>query len=141
VDVEPNPGERVTRLTIIDTVSRDNEVGFYLHPGRGLVGHDYVVLRNLAQDNRKYGLILNSVQTGLVYDNHVTGSPKGISVGSATEESRARDVIVANNLVEMCPQGLIFAGVERTEVVGNSAGRPFMPALGIAGDMGFKRNQ
>lgn len=140
VDVEPNLGERVSRLTIIDCDSTGNEIGLYLHPGRGLVGAEYRIIGNTLQDNRKYGLILNSVQTALVYDNLIAGSPKGISVGAATEATRAAGVLIAENFMERCAQGIVLAGVKESDVIGNSAGPIAMPALGISGDMGFKRN-
>jgi hypothetical protein len=137
IEVEPNSGgERVDRLSIIDTEARGNEVGFYLQPGHGTPGSDYRVIGCRLYDNRKFGLIVNSVSRAVIIDNSILNSPIGASIGSATADRRAARVTVEGNRID-CPRPLILAGVRDSRLEGNDlcGGRIESVALGIAGDM------
>jgi hypothetical protein len=140
IDVEPNVGEGVDALLIADTETSDNEVGFYLHPGKGRPGTDYRVIGCRALQNRKYGLVLNSVIGGAVLGNTIDGAP--VSVGGATLETLATDVTLSKNLITST-RGLILAGVQDSKVVGNVlvGGRLTIVALGVSGEMIVLRNE
>jgi parallel beta helix pectate lyase-like protein len=140
IDIEPNATECVENLTILDCICSDNQVGIYIHPGQGEVGIDHRLLGNLCERNRSYGIIANSIDAGVLYDNHVTDAPKGISVGGATDEVRACDLTVAFNTVEESGQPFILAGVRDSEIVRNPVGPISIVALGVAGDMTFRGN-
>jgi hypothetical protein len=142
VDVEPNPGESVHDLTIIDTEANHNAVGFFLQYGKGdKQGSNFNVINCRLKDNRKDGLVLNSVVKAHISGNLIVGPAIGVSIGSHTDPIRACAVVFANNQVT-APRPLILAGVKDSYIGWNSLGpgKIEAPALGTAGDMMFWRN-
>lgn len=142
LDVEPNPGESVHDLTIIDTETRNNVVGFYLQQGKGdKQGTNYKVINCRVINNRKYGLILNSVVRALVVDNLIVSPLIGLSIGSHLDTNRASNVTVINNQIT-ASRAIILAGIRDSRLWGNSLGSGRIEAvvLGFSGDMVFSGN-
>jgi hypothetical protein len=127
IDVEPNPGDRVTHLTIMDSLVEDAVVGYYLHAGRGFQGYGIKLLNSIARNCSRYGVILNSTAHAFILDNQVFAPaaqsgqpiPVGISVG-ATAAITADDVTISGNRVEGTTRSAILAGVKDTRVIGNA---------------------
>lgn len=143
IDAEPNAGESVNDLTVIDCEATECEIGLYLHPGHGWPGRDYTIVNNRLSMNRRFGLALNSVTGAVVSGNYIGSTPIGASIGGAKEETRASDVTFTNNFIQACPRTLILAGVRHCTIVGNQfpGGRIEAVGLGTAGDMVTLRNE
>jgi hypothetical protein len=147
VDVEPNPGERVVDLSLYECLAYDVEVGFYLQPGRGTPGESYRVYACKVEGGRKYGIICNSVIDAAIIDCRVEmpaavegqNLPVGISIGGATAETRARDVLLSNNHVTGGTRCFIFAGIDGISAIANE-GRLETVALGVVGDSYMSAN-
>jgi hypothetical protein len=150
IDVEPNPGDRVTNLTIVDSEASWCVVGFYLHAGRGYQGYGFKLLNSRAWHNSKYGIILNSTQHAALLDNHVVASPVsgqpapvGIAIG-ATGPITADDVIHWGNRVEGTARAVVIAGIKDSYIAHNELGigaqqivAPSATVPGMAGLMLF----
>lgn len=141
VDLEPSAGEVVNDYTLIGNESIGNVIGYYIHPGTGNPGSDVRLYQNLASGNTQYGVIMNSVTRGVLVGNTVSGSPIGMSIGSATEARRAT-VAVLFNVVSGGATGIRFAGVKDSTVEDNVITGGTMPsvALGATGNMIYQRN-
>lgn len=139
VDVEPNPGERVTDLRIYDCTFESNaSVGLYMHKGRGAPGSNYKVVSCSFYSNTRYGLVGNAVDNLSVLDCNFSGgsavSPLGVSASLGDNASR---VTFGENLV-MSPRGLLLAGVRGIKAVDNENLRPeiiSVPGGGVSGDV------
>jgi hypothetical protein len=140
VDVEPNAGEWIERLTIRDNLIAGVVHGIYDHTGAGRYGVDHEITANEI-DAGSHGIVVNSVRGALVYRNRVTAGKIGLSIGSSgrgdlAERYRARDVIVAGNAV-IAPRAVVIAGVADSRIVDNDlgGGRVETVALGSVGRM------
>ena len=141
IDIEPNPGELVTDLVISEVESYNNVKGIFVQPGHGGPCVNCYVRDNTVAGNSEWGIAVNSVDGGGVTQNRVSGSPIGITIGGATEAMRARNLVVADNVVEACTIGIRLPGIRDSEVVRNVHPGPITkPALGDAGDMLYRGN-
>jgi hypothetical protein len=138
VDVESNPGERVTRFQAFDVDSSDVEVCFYMHKHSQAQqqGFDYGVYRSRCTRARRYGLILNSAIRSVIVGNVITETPIGVSIGSFTEGTRAANTILSNNTIAS-PRPIVLSGIRDSSILGNdlAGGRIEAPGLGSSGDM------
>jgi hypothetical protein len=152
VDIEPNANESVHDLSIYHCLAEDCEVGFYIHPGKGLPGRDSAIYGCESRYARRYGIIFNSVEGGAIENCRilvpagVTGQPLpiGISMGGGNASVMATDVAICRNQIEGAGRGLILAGARDFIVANNQfAGgtRVEIVGLGIAGDAIFEKNE
>jgi hypothetical protein len=140
IDVEHNPGERVRHFTAFDISSYDHEVGIYIHRHEASPqGEDFLVARSRFVRSRSYGLIMNSVIRGRIVDSLIEDAPRGISIGSHVEATRAQEITLAGNTVRAA-RPLILAGVRDLYAVENdlSGIRPETPTLGATGTVLIK---
>lgn len=128
IDVEPNPGDRVSGLTIVDCEASSCVVGYYLHAGRGNQGQGFFLINSRALNNAKYGVILNSTKHAMLFDNHVVATtvpgqpvPIGISIG-ATGAITADDITVTGNRIEGTARAMVLAGITGSKVGPNDLG-------------------
>jgi hypothetical protein len=147
IDVEPNPGDLVQHLTILDSLAEDVTVGFYLHSGRGRQGYGFRLLSSVVRNASRYGVILNSTQHATIDGVEVYAAepskpgepaarlmswegedflaapvPIGIAVGATLIAGQApilaQGVTVSASRIES-PRPLLLAGAENVKVFGN----------------------
>lgn len=151
IDIEPNANEAVHDLTIYRCTAEDVEVGFYIHPGKGLPGRNNALYACESKGAKRYGVIFNSIEAGCIDNCHMVvpaGTPGlplpiGISMGGGNAAVMATDVVISRTVIEGPGRGLILAGA-RDFIVHNCgfAGgtRVEIVGLGIAGDSTFEGN-
>jgi hypothetical protein len=137
IDVESNPGERVTGFQAYDVSAQDVEVCVYMHKHQNatLQGYDYGVYRLHCQRARRHGIVMNSAILAAIVGSVITDAPIGISIGAFTEATRAAQVILSANDIES-QRPVVLAGIrDSTVLLGVGGGRIEAPGLGTSGAM------
>lgn len=145
INVEGNTGDYVTDVVVDGIEATGNVKGVVIIPGKGNMHERVDITNNKLVDNnlggKGYGLIANSMQVGLIYNNRVSGSDLCMTIGGASESTRASGLNIARNIVSGCPNGLRLTGVKSSIVAANEhPGAIQYPALGVSGNMVFAGN-
>lgn len=107
IDLEPNVGQYVHNVTIMNSTLIGNRRGLYLHQGAGLPGSNYAIINTYVADNvdpvgsATYQIIFSGVNGVTVLDSIIeaatTPAPRPGDVG--VNFSNCRDVVFARNVV------------------------------------------
>lgn len=139
IDVEPNPGEFVDDLLIIANIFSYNRVGCFDQAGKGLAGSRHRIIGNSFVNCDLYGLIVNSVNDAVIFDNQVTsqglaldGTRGGVSINGT--KFIANNILFTKNTIH-AERPLILSGVKNIRVLDNSMGpgKIQYPGLGVDG--------
>lgn len=139
IDVEPNPNESVNDLTVIGNTFSYNRVGCFDQAGKGLPGNRHRIIGNSFINCDLYGLIVNSVNDAVIFDNQVTsqglaldGTRGGVSINGT--KFIANNILFTRNVID-ANRPLILAGVKNIRVLDNimGPGKIQYPGLGVDG--------
>ena len=147
INIEGNSGDYVTDVVIDGIEAYGNVKGVVVIPGKGLPHSRIQITNNTLTDNnlggQGYGIIANSIQQGLIYGNTISGSWLCMTIGGATETTRASGLDISRNVMTNCGTGGGFrlTGVKDSMVSLNDyPGAMQQPALGVSGNMIFAGN-
>jgi len=134
VNGEPNQGDRLTRLVLIDSLFVNNDGGAYLQIAKGLPGIDYTVLNCVFRDNAEYGLVAVGVVGLRIFNNIISGSDVGLDIAGSRLDALSTDVTVTNNTIG---GRTVVAGARDIRMIGNimTGAKPETPLLGISGNV------
>jgi hypothetical protein len=138
MDIESNPGERVTSFQAYDVTARDVEVCAYMHKHQSAQaqGFDYGVYRMRCYRARRHGIVMNSAVRGMLIGNVIEDAPIGVSIGAFNEDTRAAYAILSTNRI-VSPRPIVLAGIRDSSVMSNDigVGRIEAPGMGTSGAM------
>lgn len=143
LNIEGNPGDCSTNVTVLQSIFTDLNIGIYAQIGKGLMGADLLLFGNDISNCAKYGIVVNSIKNAVISSNKITGpGAVGLSVGAFVPDKLADNVSILNNLITGTTKGVVLAGVSGLYMAHNVivGGRPEQVVLGVSGSSNITDN-